>query len=133
MKKIGIALAIILIAGSIYLYQNTKGDKVVQESKELPGQSSVRTYTMEEVAQHGAEPLDENANPDSYSCWVVIHDKVYDVTNFLDSHPGGEAIYEGCGTDATILFETRPQGSSTPHSATARSLLEQYYIGDLKK
>lgn len=26
------------------------------------------------------------------SCWLVIHGKVYDVTSFLDKHPGGRAI-----------------------------------------
>lgn len=26
------------------------------------------------------------------SCWLVIHGKVYDVTNFLDQHPGGRSI-----------------------------------------
>lgn len=26
------------------------------------------------------------------SCWMVIHSKVYDVTTFLDKHPGGRAI-----------------------------------------
>ena len=22
-------------------------------------------------------------------CWIAVHSKIYDVTNFLDSHPGG--------------------------------------------
>lgn len=25
-------------------------------------------------------------------CWVVIHGKVYDVTKFLEDHPGGEDV-----------------------------------------
>lgn len=24
-------------------------------------------------------------------CWIVLHSKVYDVTAFLDEHPGGSA------------------------------------------
>ncbi len=51
-------------------------------------------------------------------------------TVLTETHPGGHAIYEGCGTDATTLFETRPSGTGTPHSANARSILEKYYIGD---
>lgn len=31
-------------------------------------------YTLEEVAKHCMRT----------SCWIVIHDRVYDVTNFLD-------------------------------------------------
>ena len=46
-------------------------------------------------------------------------------------HPGKEAILEGCGKDATILFNTRPMGSGTPHSNTARSYLNDFQIGDL--
>lgn len=28
----------------------------------------------------------------SDSCWIVIHGRVYDVTGFLDKHPGGRSI-----------------------------------------
>lgn len=26
------------------------------------------------------------------SCWVIIEDEVYDVTDFIDEHPGGPGI-----------------------------------------
>lgn len=72
-------------------------------------------------------------DPDSEECWTIIHGKVYDILDFAtNSHPGGELIFEACGTDATKLFETRPMGSKTPHSEEARKILEKYYIGDLK-
>ena len=29
-----------------------------------------------------------NSNDD---CWIAVHSKVYDVTNFLDEHPGGSS------------------------------------------
>ena len=81
---------------------------------------------MAEVAAHGADP-------DSEECWTVIHGKVYDILEFASSsHPGGELIFQACGIDATTIFETRPMGSKTPHSAKAREILEKYYIGDLK-
>uniref|UniRef100_A0A8C4SZN8 Cytochrome b5 type B n=1 Tax=Erpetoichthys calabaricus TaxID=27687 RepID=A0A8C4SZN8_ERPCA len=44
--------------------------------------------------------------------WVIIHDKVYDVTHFLDEHPGGEEVLlEQAGGDAT------------------EKMLKQHYIG----
>ncbi|MEM5948106.1 cytochrome b5-like heme/steroid binding domain-containing protein [Spirochaetia bacterium 38H-sp] len=79
-------------------------------------------YTMEEVKQHA----------DAGECWLVIDDKVYDLTEFVNMHPGGKAILQGCGKDATRLFEERPMGSGTPHSDRARKLLENYLIGYLK-
>jgi len=79
------------------------------------------TYSLEEVAAHD--------NQDD--CWLVIDNKVYDVTDFVSNHPGGEAILQGCGIDATTLFNTRPMGSGTPHSDQARDNLSNFYIGDL--
>lgn len=79
-------------------------------------------YTMEEVAMH-TTPED---------CWFVINDTVYNVTGFGDKHGGGEAIYEGCGKDATELFETRPMGSGTPHSDKARGFMGNFEIGELE-
>merc|ERR1719210_177533 len=53
-------------------------------------------YTMEEVAKHTKKD----------DCWVVLHDRVLNVTNFLSQHPGGElAILTFAGKDATAEFD----------------------------
>ena len=45
-------------------------------------------YTLEEVSKHKGKA----------SCWFVIHGKVYDVTKFLEEHPGGdEVLLEAAG------------------------------------
>lgn len=82
-----------------------------------------KEITLTEIAQHARKE----------DCWFAVGDKVYDVTPFIAKgiHPGGEAILEGCGKDATMLYETRPMGSGTPHSAKARESLEQFEIGIL--
>ncbi|KAL0369912.1 UNVERIFIED_CONTAM: cytochrome [Sesamum angustifolium] len=52
--------------------------------------------------------------------------QVYDVTKFLDDHPGGDDILvTATGKDATDDFE------DVGHSATARAMLEEYYVGDI--
>ena len=53
---------------------------------------------------------DVGAHNKASDCWMVIHDKVYNVTSFIASgqHPGGPVITQGCGKDATTLFEDRP-------------------------
>jgi cytochrome b involved in lipid metabolism len=143
MKKvvIGLLFLVLAISSALYLKINkSKVESVVtrQIERELqPGNESIQTevvslststrlYTVKEVAMHGLDP-------DSEECWTIIHGKVYDILDFAtNSHPGGELIFEACGTDATKLFETRPMGSKTPHSEEARKILEKYYIGDLK-
>ncbi|KAJ7098803.1 FMN-dependent dehydrogenase-domain-containing protein [Mycena belliarum] len=40
------------------------------------------------------------------SCWIIVHGKVYDVTEFLDEHPGGsKIILKYAGKDATQEYE----------------------------
>lgn len=80
------------------------------------------TYTLAQVAEHATPP----------DCWLALSGKVYNVTNFIaaNQHPGGAAILAGCGKDATAMFENRPNG--TAHSAQARELVKNFYIGDLE-
>ncbi|KGO56442.1 Alpha-hydroxy acid dehydrogenase, FMN-dependent [Penicillium expansum] len=48
-----------------------------------------------------------NRHNNQETCWVVIHGAVYDVTDFLDSHPGGAAVILRCaGKDATEDFDS---------------------------
>ncbi|XP_013882756.1 cytochrome b5 type B [Austrofundulus limnaeus] len=76
----------------------------------------VKFYTLEEVRVH-------NMNSDT---WLIIHNKVYDISNFLEEHPGGEEVLlEQGGADATESFE------DVGHSTDAREMLQQYYIGEL--
>ena len=64
---------------------------------------------------------------------MAIEGKVYDVTQYIadNKHPGGKYILEGCGKDATQQYNDRPENEG-PHSATARALLKEFYIGDLQ-
>lgn len=76
----------------------------------------VKYYRLEDINGHNT----------SKATWLVIHDKVYDVTTFLEEHPGGEEVLlEQAGADATESFE------DVGHSIDARELLLQYYIGEL--
>jgi L-lactate dehydrogenase (cytochrome) len=41
------------------------------------------------------------------SCWIVVHGRAYDATEFLDDHPGGaKVILKYAGKDATEEFDT---------------------------
>ncbi|XP_018397904.1 PREDICTED: cytochrome b5-like isoform X1 [Cyphomyrmex costatus] len=58
--------------------------------------------------------------------WIIIHNNVYNVTSFLNEHPGGEEVLlEQSGRDATEAFE------DIGHSTDARQMMESYKIGEL--
>ena len=62
------------------------------------------------------------------SCWIVIHDKVYDVTSFLPSHPGGANILlRASGRDATEDYE-----SVHNPEIIAETLPPSSYLGDVE-
>ncbi|BAE55771.1 unnamed protein product [Aspergillus oryzae RIB40] len=58
------------------------------------------------------EPSEVAKHNSADSCWVVLYGKVYDVTNFLENHPGGSAaILALAGKDATEEYDTiHPSG-----------------------
>jgi len=71
--------------------------------------------------------LDEVSEHSSHNDgWMVIYDRVYDVTNFLREHPGGEEVMaEYLGYDATFAFR------GVGHSEDAVEMLEEFLIGIL--
>ena len=71
-------------------------------------------FTMDQV----------KANNSSSKCWTVIDSKVYDLTNWISSHPGGAgAITSLCGTDGTSSFKGQHGGAGQPASRLAGYLL----------
>jgi cytochrome b involved in lipid metabolism len=76
-----------------------------------------REITMEEVRKHKSRE----------SCWMVIQGRVYDVTSFIDEHPGQDIILDGAGRDATDLFR------DIGHSNDAEDMLTEMQIGILVK
>lgn len=37
------------------------------------------------------DPSEVRKHNTADNCWIVLHQKVYDVSTFLDEHPGGAA------------------------------------------
>ncbi|KIK67447.1 hypothetical protein GYMLUDRAFT_37569 [Collybiopsis luxurians FD-317 M1] len=51
-----------------------------------------------------AQSVSDHASRES--CWIIVHGKAYDVTEFLDEHPGGsKIILKYAGVDATEAYE----------------------------
>ena len=67
----------------------------------------------------------ENDGQDGKKLWVLIHGKVYDVTNF--KHPGGkEILMDEIGEDRGDEFESI-------HSPAAKRDMPKYLIGIYKE
>ena len=65
-------------------------------------------------------------------CWIVIRGKVYDVSDYIASHPApARTITDQCGKESTAAFETKQRGR--PHSKRAWQLLDAYEIGPLSE
>lgn len=77
-------------------------------------QKDLPSYTWEEIQKHTSDT----------DCWVVLYDKVLDVTDWLNQHPGGlDPIKDMGGMDITSSFE------SIGHTSTAVVRTKQMIIG----
>ncbi|EAW11302.1 cytochrome b5-like heme/steroid binding domain-containing protein [Aspergillus clavatus NRRL 1] len=77
-----------------------------------------KEFTLQEIAEH-------NTKKDLY---LIVHDKVYDCTSFVDEHPGGEEVLlDVGGQDSTEAFE------DVGHSDEAREILDGLLIGTVKR
>ncbi|KAK7332714.1 hypothetical protein VNO80_29469 [Phaseolus coccineus] len=76
--------------------------------------SNSKTLSFEEVSKHNHKK----------DCWIIVNEKVYDITPFLYDHPGGdEVLLTATAKDATIDFE------DVGHSDSAIEMMEKYFIG----
>lgn len=77
-----------------------------------------KTFTAAEVAKHA----------DASSCYAIVGGNVFDLTSWINQHPGGaRAILGLCGTDGTAAF-TKQHGSNEK----AQKALASFKIGVLK-
>lgn len=84
--------------------------------KEEKSPGGLRYYRLSEIEQKNTFK----------STWIIINYKVYDVTKFLEEHPGGEEVLrEQAGGDATESFE------DVGHSTDAREMSKDMVIGEL--
>lgn len=78
---------------------------------------TTKTYSVSDVQTHNSRN----------SAWVVVNDMVYDLTDFVNRHPGGSsAILKVAGKDGSSAFNKRGR-----HSPSDRRTLQAYMIGSL--
>lgn len=92
-------------------------DKYTKNSE----REEIRLYELAEIQEH-------STNDD---CWIIFGKNVYDVTNFLDKHPGGsDLIMREAGKDITRVLKDE---NIHRHSANAYTILKDYKIGEIAK
>ncbi|CAB9512542.1 Bifunctional delta 6-fatty acyl acetylenase/desaturase [Seminavis robusta] len=76
----------------------------------------LKKYTMAEVAKRDSPA----------EAWIIIDERVYDITNFVAKHPGGELVlYNMAGKDCTDAFANYHQ------AAIYKKWLPPYLIGQV--
>ncbi len=133
MKKIAIAVSIVLVAlvgwfilkphtSEVVPVETTTPSEVVipvQESTPLASEGSSSTGT---ATYYTAAQVRGHANTDS--CWSIVNGKVYDLTPWIQQHPGGQnAITQLCGIDGSKNFNGQHGGQSRPEQELAGFLV----------
>ncbi|EER98759.1 hypothetical protein BDA96_02G183500 [Sorghum bicolor] len=112
-----ILLAVLLVLGALFVIPKSNSKGKGNGAHPLGSGKTSRTYTKKEVSTH-------NTRKD---CWIIIKDKVYDVTSYVEEHPGGDAILNNAGDDSTEGF-FGPQ-----HGTRVFDIIEDFCIGELKE
>lgn len=61
----------------------------------MASENDLKVIPLAEVAKHAARE----------DMWMVVHGKVYDVTEYLYNHPGGpEILFEQAGESTRLLL-----------------------------
>ncbi|MDD5357029.1 MAG: cytochrome b5-like heme/steroid binding domain-containing protein [Candidatus Pacebacteria bacterium] len=126
-------IVVLLLVGGIFLFSSQTatspspsptltGSTETPVPSESPSGSPVssgsREYSLADVAAHA----------NAQSCYTTINAKVYDLTSWIDQHPGGrEAILSLCGKDGTAAFTAMHGGQARPEAELA-----SLFIGVLK-
>ncbi|KAI0144455.1 Oxidoreductase, molybdopterin-binding domain-containing protein [Xylariaceae sp. FL1272] len=73
-------------------------------------------YRLSEIREHGAQ---------SERPWVIFEDNVYDITDWVAAHPGGEVILRAAGGSIEPYWDI----FAIHKSQYVRDILEQYLVG----
>ena len=75
-------------------------------------------FRISDVRQHG---------PNSERPWIICEDKVYDITDWIPAHPGGDVILRAAGGSIEPYWDI----FSIHKTKYVREILEQYLLGQL--
>ncbi len=124
-KFIYIALLVLIVLGGLFWLRSDSSSEPIDapESGEVtnqvpaPGEENrnVPEMVVDQVEYSMAEVVKHNSRTD---CWVAVNGGVYNLTAWIDQHPGGaDKILALCGKDGSTAFNAQ-HGSSAKANAT---------------
>lgn len=109
-----LGVILMLISVAIAIFGKKKPDELANAKKREMG-----AFTAADVARHSSRD----------DLWLILRldgtARVYDVTSYVDEHPGGDAILTNAGGDSTEAF-LGPQ-----HPPRVMDLIDEFCIGTL--
>lgn len=123
----------LIVAAAVMLFSEGEEEQAIEETAAT---ETVQQTEAVETTTFTAAEVAERSSVDN--CWTIIDGNVYDLTTYIDRHPGGAEILEACGVDGSRLFNNRETddgeviGSGRPHSNRALSALAELQIGTLE-
>lgn len=141
-NRLTIILIMLIVLSGAYLgytlYSSSQANETYTKSENKISQES--SSISEPVAPKPDNNVSNSNNQTTYTisqvseknnksaCWTIIEDKVYDITNYIPNHPGGEKeILQICGKDGSQLF-AKPQEHK---EGEASKFLAKLYLGNL--
>ena len=96
------------------------GALVASGSNSAPATSPTPKTTKAAKSTAGLTLADVAQRNTPAQCWAVVSNVVYDLTAYINSHPGGaKNITNLCGKDATQAFSNQHGGQSRPNNTLA--------------
>lgn len=119
-KALITVISIIAIGGAFFILSKDKTE-TTDSSKTV-----LSSYSKNDVSEHDTKD----------DCWTIIDSSVYNISSYVQGHPGGDNILSACGVDATEYFngEKKGQAGGTNDHANdsqAISQLARLKIGEL--
>ena len=114
-----VVLALLAVGGILLFAKNESTTATQGEQATSTGTvSTEKFFSLTDIATHSGRA----------SCYSAIEGKVYDLTAWIDQHPGGaQNILSICGKDGTAAFVAQHGGKQKQ-----ADILKTFLIGELK-
>jgi cytochrome b involved in lipid metabolism len=112
------AIVLVVIGAGVILSTVGKSGSPTTPTAGIAPTTTNASYTLTDISAHAS----------ASDCWMAIDGNVYNVSSYVNQHPGGQQIVDGCGKDASGLF-----ASIRKHQREATAMLPEFQIGTLKK